>query len=176
MLFARDIMIRNVYTAHRDDKVQTVLEKFAQYRISGMPLVDDSNHIVGYISDGDIMRYLGKHVDTSVTSWIGAVGFYYGAAMNDDAYNRVNFDELKENVQDVCQKTAGQVGVRRVITIDEDDNLVDVADTLSRRKIKKVPVTKNGILTGIVSRGDVVRAVVQKVLTLDNVEDERKPS
>lgn len=167
MLLASDIMIRDVYTAHRDDKVQTVLEKFAQYRISGMPLVDNANHIVGYISDGDIMRYLGRHVDVSVTSWIGAVGFYYGTTMTDDAYNQMDIDELKENVQDVCEKTAGQVGVRRVITIEEDDNLVDVADTLSRRKIKKVPVTKDGILTGIVSRGDVVRAVVQKVLTLD---------
>lgn len=162
MLNAREIMIRDVYTVHRGDSVKSVLEKFVQYRISGMPIVDDDRRLVGYISDGDIMRYLGRHFDDPMTSWVSAVGFYYG--MPADARDLDKIDELRENALAVSKKTAEQVGNRRVVTVEEDDSLVDVAEVLARRKIKKVPVIKNGYLQGIISRGDVVRAVVQKVM------------
>ena len=40
-----------------------MIEKFIEYGISGLPIVNDRNEMVGYISDGDIMRYIGKHDD-----------------------------------------------------------------------------------------------------------------
>jgi len=165
MLYARDIMIRDVYTVHRDESVKGVLEKFVQYRISGMPIIDDNSRLVGYISDGDIMRYLGRHFDDPMTSWVSAVGFYYG--MPADARDLDKMDELKENALMVSRKTVEQVGNKRVITVEEDDSLVDVAEVLARRKIKKVPVIQDGYLKGIISRGDVVRAVVQKIMNAD---------
>ena len=45
------------------DYVGFVIEKFIEYGISGLPIVNDRNEIVGYISDGDILRYIGKHDD-----------------------------------------------------------------------------------------------------------------
>ena len=48
---------------------------------------------------------------------------------------------------------------REVITVDEDTPVSDIANLLTERKIKRVPVVRQDRLVGIVSRGDIVHAV-----------------
>lgn len=162
----KDIMIRDIFYISKDDKVRTVLEKFAQHRISGMPIVDSSMRLVGYISDGDIMRFLGKHMNQSYNSWFSFIVQDYGYVVQEsnDEQLQEDFDQIKENVLQLSNRKVQDVGVKNVITVQEDDDLVKVAEILAKRHIKKVPVVRNGTLVGIVSRGDVVRAVVQRFL------------
>lgn len=169
----RDIMIKDVYTVNAEDSVRTVLEKFAQLGISGMPIVDADRRLVGYISDGDIMRFLGRHGNQGFTSYISVIGYYYGVTLVDapDALGLTNnhseiVDDLKQNVLHVCTKNVLEVGTKRVISVSEDEDMVQVAEILAQKKIKKVPVTSSGKLLGIISRGDVVRAVVKEFLSL----------
>jgi CBS domain-containing protein len=167
MLKVRDIMIHNVYSVQKTDIVRKALEKFAQFRISGMPIVDNANRLLGYISDGDIMRHLGKSANSSFLSWVSMLGYYYGLelpASDDTPSDEV--DEFKKNALALCNKNVLEVGVKRVIKVKEEDSLVSIAEILARRNIKKVPVVRDEILVGIVSRGDVVRAVVKEFLTL----------
>ena len=79
----------------------------------------------------------------------------------------IEYDELKENLQRVIGLNVLEVGVKKVLAVKEQDDIVAVADLLSKRKIKKVPVERERQLIGIVSRGDVVRAVVKTFLALD---------
>lgn len=58
---ANEIMIKQVYTVRESDTVRAAIKKFIKNRISGLPIVNDKNKIVAYVSDGDIMRYIGKH-------------------------------------------------------------------------------------------------------------------
>lgn len=168
MLKVRDIMIHNVYSVQKTDIVRKALERFAQFRISGMPIVDNANRLLGYISDGDIMRHLGKSANSSFLSWVSMLGYYYGLELppaSDDALSD-EVDEFKKNALSLCNKNVLEVGVKRVIKVKEEDSLVSIAEILARRNIKKVPVVRDEILVGIVSRGDVVRAVVKEFLTL----------
>ena len=48
---------------------------------------------------------------------------------------------------------------RDVTTVDEDTPVGDIATLLTERKIKRVPVVRQGRVVGIVSRGDIVHAV-----------------
>lgn len=57
---ARDIMIKEVLKVKDDSTVKDVLEIFSTYKISGLPVVNDRNEIIGFISDWDIMRWIGK--------------------------------------------------------------------------------------------------------------------
>src|SRR5437588_9733043 len=59
-MHANDIMISQVYKIKENEKVKAVIEKFTDHRISGLPIVNERNEVVAYISDGDIMRYIGK--------------------------------------------------------------------------------------------------------------------
>ncbi|WAH36954.1 CBS domain-containing protein [Alicyclobacillus dauci] len=158
----RDVMIQDVYVAHKDDLVHDVLRKFSNLRISGMPIVDHGYRVVGYISDGDIMRFLGKHTNNVILSYSTICTYYYAESL-DAQIDQV--DQFKQNAFSLFEKNVMQLATKKVITVKEDDDLVDVAELLSRRKIKKVPVVKDGVLVGIVSRGDVVRAVVQAYLS-----------
>src|SRR4051795_9507262 len=63
MLQAHEMMKRHVIKVKEYDCVGFVIEKFIEYGISGLPIVNDRNEMVAYISDGDIMRYIGKHDD-----------------------------------------------------------------------------------------------------------------
>jgi predicted transcriptional regulator len=57
---ANDIMISQVYKVKESERVKSVIEKFSDHWISRLPIVNERNEIVAYISDGDIMRYIGK--------------------------------------------------------------------------------------------------------------------
>ena len=58
---AHEIMKHHVIKVKEYDYVGFVIEKFIEYGISGLPIVNDRNEMVGYISDGDILRYIGRH-------------------------------------------------------------------------------------------------------------------
>lgn len=60
---AYEIMNQQVYKVKENDTVRSVIEKFISHRISGLPIVNDRNEIIAYMSDGDILRYIGKHED-----------------------------------------------------------------------------------------------------------------
>lgn len=69
---AHDIMISHVYKVKEKDNVRSVVEKFTEYRISGLPVVNDRNEIIAYISDGDIMRYIANtRISSSMPSILG---------------------------------------------------------------------------------------------------------
>lgn len=159
----RDIMIQDVYVAHERDVVRDVLKQFSMRRIGGMPIVSDDSRLVGYISDGDVMRALGKHYDMGPYLAFGA--YFFPVDIDTFEGSDIDSDSLRDNVLQVCAKNVMDIGRKRVISVSEDDDVVHVAELLAKKNIKKVPVVKEGKLVGIVSRGDVVRAVVQKFVT-----------
>ncbi len=154
---ALDIMIHSVITAKDTDTVETVLRKFVEYGIGGMPIVKDGDKMVGYISDGDIMRAFAKNYQPLHAIETGMYVLTFFEAMDDDEVFAQQFREF-------CQRRALDAGVRRVISVKGDDPVDEIARVLSERKIKKVPVVRDGHLVGIISRGDVIRKVVYRYL------------
>lgn len=149
---AYEIMINQVYTVRESDTVRVVVKKFIENRISGMPVVNDKNKIVDYISDGDIMRYIGKHESLVVDF------FYYTAFIKGDA------EEFEERVQKILDLNVLDIAQKRVVKVSQDAELEDIAAILAKRHIKKLPVENNGILVGIISRGDVIRHSFKSIL------------
>lgn len=56
----KDIMHDEVYSVHYKATIKEVLELMVDKEISGVPVVDDDNYVVGFISDGDIMKFIAK--------------------------------------------------------------------------------------------------------------------
>jgi CBS domain-containing protein len=142
---AYEIMISQVYKVKESDAVRSVVEKFIEHRISGLPVVNDRNEVVAYVSDGDIMRYIGKHKDIIVDS------LYYVALVKGDN------EEFDVRVQRLLNLNVMEIAKRKVIKASWDEEVEDVAAILGKKQIKKVPVVRNGVLVGIISRGDVIR-------------------
>lgn len=150
-MIASDFMVKPVIKAMQEDSVRTVLDKMVANRISGMPVVNHRNEIVGYISDGDIMRKIGKQNPIVFES------FLFTAVFTDQEDIGIKFRKLIDlNVM--------KVATPHVITVQDDTEMSEIAAILGKKRIKKVPVERNGVLVGIISRGDMIRAVSKHYL------------
>jgi len=152
MMQAKEIMIRFVYKVKESDTVRSVIEKFIEHRISGMPVVNDRNEIVGFISDGDIMQYIGKHEDTIFS------GYFYSFIIPGDD------DEFEERIQRILNLNVMEIAQKKVITVDWEESIDRVAAILGKKQIKKLPVERDGVLVGIISRGDIIRQCFKNLL------------
>lgn len=149
---AHEIMIKEVYKVKESDTVRAVIEKFVEHRISGLPVVNDRNEIIGYVSDGDIMRYIGRHKDLVVD----AIWQAFVIAGDSEEFSQRVQRLVKLNVMDIAKK--------KVHTVTWDEEIENISAILGRKQIKKLPVERNGVLVGIVSRGDVVRHAFTSIL------------
>lgn len=142
---AEQIMKKQVIKVKEDASVRFVLEKFIENGISGVPVVNDGNEIVGYISDGDIMRFIGKHKENILNA------FYYVTVLQGDD------DEFEDRARKILDYNVMNVAKKTVYTVNWDEDMEKIAYILGKKQIKKLPVERDGILVGIISRGDVIR-------------------
>ncbi|WP_407307729.1 CBS domain-containing protein [Desulfosporosinus sp. SB140] len=149
---AYEIMINRVYKVKKSDTVRSVVEKFLEYRISGLPVVNEKNEIVAYVSDGDIMRYIGKHDDFVFDSF-----FFITAIKGDD-------EGFAERARRLLDLNIMDIAIKKVISVAWDEDIENIAAILGKKNIKKVPVVRDGTLVGIISRGDVIRYSFKTIL------------
>jgi len=141
----REIMSKNVITIKRDALLQDAARLLSENRISGMPVVDDNNHVVGILSEADILILAGMK--------------------REHTFKDVIRNLLKEQVPAQATSTDKVEKVMSFppITSKEDDSIADVANILDTKRIKRLPVVDDhGRLLGIVSRADIVRFASEK--------------
>lgn len=145
-------MVDQVITVSENDSIKTVLRKFVEHRISGVPIINIKNGPVGFISDGDIMKYIGywdpfmffSDISTFTASW-------------------VDTEPFEEKIKDLSDLNVMKIATKRVITVQFNEDIDEIAKILGNKKFKKVPVVKERKLVGIISRGDIVRYVVNSL-------------
>lgn len=142
---ARDIMIKEVIKVTREDTVETVIKLILEHNVSGLPVVNEQNHVVGIITEGDLIYRSKKlHIPTFFTFL--------------DSYI---FLENPKNLKNELKKITGykvkDVMTADVITVDADDNIEKIATIMSKENINRVPVVENKKLVGIVSRRDIIK-------------------
>ncbi|MGE0152269.1 MAG: CBS domain-containing protein [Reyranellaceae bacterium] len=146
-MLARDIMTTDVCTVGPQAGVEQIAKLLIERNISAVVVVDDDRHVVGLVSEGDLMRRCETDTDRKRSRWRMLI------ADNDD---------LARDYRRSHAVKAHSLMSRQVICVDEDTGLGKIADIFERRHIKRVPVTREGRLVGIVSRRDLVRAFVAK--------------
>lgn len=149
-VYELDIAMRaDPYTVSCDDNLKQVVEKFIGYKTSGLPIIDAQKHLIGFVSDGDVMRYFTKQD-------LRFVAEFYSAVIPDtDTLNSKARKLLSMNVMEIASPNA--------IAVSHDTPLLEVCEIFSRRKINKLPVTQNDILIGTISRGDIMRALMTRL-------------
>ncbi|MEZ5843692.1 MAG: CBS domain-containing protein [Hyphomicrobiaceae bacterium] len=147
---AQDVMTRNVATVKADAAVREIAALMVEKHISGLPVVDESGRIVGIISESDLMHRAEVGTEAKRKWW-----FRIFADADSAAREYAKSHGLR----------ARDVMSSKVVTVRHDADLADVADILDRHHIKRVPVLEDGRLAGIVSRGDLVRALSSAKVT-----------
>jgi CBS domain-containing protein len=145
---ASDVMTTKVITASPETPVQELAALLSSQSISGVPVVDASNNIVGIVSEGDLLFRTETHIERRTarkrSRWFDAFTREQDAAL----------DYIKTH-----GRTVGDVMTRQITTVSETTHLAEVADLLETKRIKRVPVVRDGKVVGIVSRANLVRAL-----------------
>jgi CBS domain-containing protein len=148
-MLARDLMTREVITVNRETTVKEVARLLLEHKISGLPVVDKENRVIGIVSEGDLI-YQDKKLHTPAFLEI------LGGIIYLENPNRLG--------QDLIKMTAVKVGdlmTTRVYTVREDAKLEDIATIMVEKKVNRIPVVDGaGRLAGIISRQDLVKAML----------------
>jgi CBS domain-containing protein len=141
------VMSTPPYTVPSDATLSVAVEKFIEYKTSGLPVVDKQNHLVGFISDGDILRYLSNRDAEFVTT--------------EYAYIFPDRETFIEKATELLDDKIMQIATKHIISVERTTSLSDVCRLFSSKKLHKLPVTQNGVLVGTISRGDIMRELMQ---------------
>ena len=145
---AIDVMTTGVITVDPDTSVQAVAKLLSEQGISGVPVVDAADRLVGIVSEGDLLH----RVETGTERVAGRRRSWWLDTIASD-------QELARDYIKSHGRTAKDVMTREVISVTETTDLADVAMLLDTKRIKRVPVLRDGKLVGIVSRANLVRAL-----------------
>lgn len=157
-------MNKQPYFVHSTDSVREVAQILAANKTSGVPVVDENMKVVGFISDGDIMKYIGR----SDGALVDATLMLYRATDDENFAQRVT-DLLDLNVMRIATKGA--------ISVESGSELDEACRLLAEKRIKKAPVVdENGTLIGSLSRSDVIRSTMANLAAIEALAKEGKPA
>lgn len=137
------IMKTNVFTVPSTSSVLDVMRVLVEKKISAAPVVDEEGRAIGFVSDGDIMRFLSKRSQL----YIDPVVMIMQASNDDTSFDDKLAALMRMNVMDVATK--GIIGVSLYAKLPE------VCRVLGDNHLKKVPVLDKGKIVGVVNRSDV---------------------
>ncbi|MDP2372134.1 CBS domain-containing protein [Reyranella sp.] len=144
---ARDIMSTDVVCIESTASVFDAAELLLSAGVSAAPVVNPKGTVVGIVSEADLLRRV--EIGTAAKkSWLARLVSSEGAAAHEfvAAHGR--------RIADVM--------TREVVTAGEDTPLGELVELLERHKIKRLPIVRNGLLAGVVSRSDLLRAVLSR--------------
>ncbi|BCB95281.1 hypothetical protein JZK55_02030 [Dissulfurispira thermophila] len=136
-----DVMTKNVVTISKNADIHEASRLLSENGISGLPVVDDDNHVIGIITEADLLLMVGMRQGYTFKDIIRHL-------LGEPLSGRKNGNK----VEDVMTSPA--------MTTKADADIREVARILDERRIKRLPVVDSeNRLIGIISRADIVRAI-----------------
>ena len=133
-MLVREIMTSPAYSVHEDASLEEALKLMATARVTSLPVVDGGSHVVGIISEADLLK----------------------ADLEPDP--RAHVRPARQSVESLLT-TVRQVMTADPHTVREDNDVAELAHTFATTSWKSVPVVRGDVLLGVVSRSDVIRAM-----------------
>jgi CBS domain-containing protein len=148
----REFMTTEVLTFRREDNVQDAMRTLVTRDIDAAPVVDDDGYVVGSLSTGDLIVEEARIPLPAVITLLGAV--------MELPRSRKKYEH---DLDQALGATVGEVMQEGVLaTLGPDDTLETAATLMHDEDIDRIPVVDvDGVLVGLVSRGDIVRAILR---------------
>ena len=140
----RDIMNINSIRITSGSTMAEAAELAAMSNASGLFVVDGDNNFICVLSEGDMMAM----VIPDISEIMASSG---GIQDSQEIFTKKGAQLGRDKIDDHMVKTA--------ITIDPDDTILKAASTMAIKKMRRLPVVKDGKLLGTISRGDICKAV-----------------
>ena len=140
-IFVRDVMTQNVIKVREDADINEVATLLSENRISGLPVVDIQDRVIGMITEADVLAMVGMKK-----------GHTFKDVIRHLLGEPLSGPKRSKRLRDVMTKPA--------ITAGPEADIREIALTLDEKRIKRLPVVdEQGKLIGVISRADIVRAI-----------------
>ncbi len=151
---ASEIMNPEVISVSLNATLNEVIKILAENKISGLPVVDENNRVVGMITEKDIIGFSKKlHI-------IPLIGFSGWAAPYSEDKGEIT---LNEEIGALLNTKANEVMSKKIILISEDASWHDIASLMRSNEINRIPVVdEEGKVKGIITRTDLLNYVTKR--------------
>jgi len=141
----KDIMTKDLTAVRANQSLKALIFLLEKSELSGVPVVDQKGVVVGFISERDIIQ--------------AALPNYF--EMLRTASYLPDINQLSRRLEEIKGDHVEEYMVEEVITVDEEEEDIHVADLIIRNELNRVPVVdEDGMLAGIVQRIDLLGALL----------------
>ena len=144
-----DVMTTDVACVSADTDLREAARKMLELRISGLPVVDDNNRLVGVITEADFLCAMGipcHHPAHSLWQTLETMFRYTPETAT-------------------LPTTVGEIMKTEVITISQDNTLYEAIDTMKKYHIKRLVVTDtDNSVVGMLTRSNLIQVLFKNIL------------
>jgi CBS domain-containing protein len=139
----QDAMNRSVRTVKPDTKIMEVASLMTLYRFQGLPGLDDDDALVGIIAERDLLHSLFPKLENLMA----------------EGMHSVDYDKEMGRYKEVLGLTVADLMTAKPVTVDPDMHLLRAATIMVKHNFRRIPVAADGKLVGMLSLGDVHKAI-----------------
>ena len=140
-----EIMKTDVYAVRENASLEDVLRLITEKGISGVPVVSEAGVPTGFISDGDILRFLASE---------------HPLYVNPSSLIEIGFDE---KLRELMTRKVSDIARKRVISVNIGADLGKVCQILAENHIKKAPVMDGNRMAGIINASNITKYVFSQI-------------
>lgn len=145
---AKDVMTKEVITVKPEMEIRKLAELFIEKDISGAPVVDEKNKVIGIVlEEGLILQDKNIHLPTliSILSGVFAIGE----------------QKFESEIKKMAAITVSGIMEDKMIPVSPETSIDDIATMVIEKGVHYFPVIEGGMLAGVVTKKDIVRAIAQ---------------
>ncbi len=143
-MLVKQIMTGSPRTVTPETGLLEVVSLMCVYRYSGLPVVEEDK-LVGFIAEKDVLHRLFPTLEDMMV----------------DGLAIVDYDSMMGKYTDVVNLKVKDLMSSGVVTVSSDDHILKAASTMVRNKFRRIPVAESGELVGMLSLGDIHKALFQ---------------
>ncbi len=144
-MLVKDVMNTNVRTVKKDDAAFEIASIMCLYRINGFPVTDEETNLLGFIAEKDIIHYLFPSLEDIMENMA-----------------TLDYDDMLDKYGTLRTVKVADLMQTKVITVPEDIHVLRATSIMVGNRFRRIPVAKDNKLVGILSLGDVHKAIFQK--------------
>jgi len=144
-MLVQEVMTKEIIAVQKYESVLHVADILSEKNISGLPVVDKGNRVIGIITQADILSVVGIRKEHTLK----------------DLLKHMLGEPLPEKkVGDIV----ADIMASPAVTIKPNASIAVAAQILDEKRIRRLPVVDdNNVLIGLISRADILKAVIKKL-------------
>lgn len=149
-MIIRDLMSKKLTVVKPDTTLRDLWKSIFSHRVNAVPVVDGKGKLLGIISKEDMLKLLYPNYED----------------MMEDLFTSYDFESMEDRIHELNVKKARDIMCKRVVFTREDTQVMRALSRMIARRLNQLPVLsrKNDTVVGMITKGDIFRALFKKHL------------